>query len=107
MNPIDTYLATVPEKPCAALEKLRQAIQAAVPETTEIIAYKMPAFRFKGRLLVSFAAFKDHCSFFPMSLAVMDKFKKELAGFDQTKGSVHFTAENPIPAVLGRRIVLA
>ena len=47
------------------LEKLRKAIKAAAPEATETIAYQKLAFKHHGRFLVSYAAFKDHCSLFP------------------------------------------
>jgi len=47
------------------VEKIRAAIRSAVPaEATEAISYGMPSFKYKGAL-VWFAAFSDHCSFFP------------------------------------------
>ena len=51
----------------------------------------MPAFKTHGRRLVGYAAFKGHCSFFPMSGAVLGAFGSELEGFTTTKGSIHFT----------------
>ncbi len=48
------------------LEKLRKTIKAAAPEATETIAYQMPVFKDHGRFLVSYAAFKDHYSLFPL-----------------------------------------
>jgi uncharacterized protein YdhG (YjbR/CyaY superfamily) len=62
---IDEYLARVPEPARAALNDLRATIAAAAPEATEAINYQMPAFRYRGRWLVGFGAFKSHCSFFP------------------------------------------
>jgi len=38
----------------------------------------MPTFRHRKRPLVGFAAFKDHCSFFPMSLEAMATHAKDL-----------------------------
>jgi uncharacterized protein YdhG (YjbR/CyaY superfamily) len=47
------------------LNKLRAAILSALPpEATETISYRIPAFKHK-QVLVWFAAFADHCSFFP------------------------------------------
>src|SRR5271169_960817 len=64
---IDEYLAGVPEPARTTLNKVRAVIRAAVPpEATEAISYRMPTFKYKGSL-VAFAAFKNHCSFFPMS----------------------------------------
>lgn len=103
---IDGYLASVPAPERAVLEKLRRTIRAAAPGAEEKIAYGMPAFYDPGPL-VAFAAFKDHCSFFPMSVATMEKFKRELQGYDRTRGSIHFTAARPLPAALVRKIVKA
>ena len=104
---VEEYLAGVPAEPRAALEELRRAIRAAVPEATEGIAWQMPAFRAHGRWLVGYAAFRDHCSFFPMSAAVIEDCAADLAGFTTTKGTVHFTREKPLPAALVHRMVRA
>src|SRR5437763_12273415 len=68
---VDDYLRSVPEPSRAALGKLRAQIRAAAPHATEVISYQMPAFRDGDLLLVSYAAFKDHCSMFPMSKAAI------------------------------------
>jgi uncharacterized protein YdhG (YjbR/CyaY superfamily) len=104
---VEEYLAALPEIPRAALERLRKTIRAAAPEATEGIAYQMPAFKAHGRWLVGYAAFKEHCSFFPMSGAIVEDFAAELAGFATTKGSIHFTADKPLPAALVKRMVRA
>ena len=104
---VDEYLAAVPEAPRAALEKLRATIKAAAPEATETISYQMPAFRLHGRFLVSYAAFKDHCSLFPASHAVTAVYAKELAPYLAGKGTIRFTVDRPLPAALVRKIVKA
>ncbi len=103
---IDEYLASVPEPQRAVLEKLRRTIRAAAPNATERISYGIPAFCDPGPL-VGFGAFKDHGSFFPMSVATMSKFESELGPYDAAKGTIRFTADRPLPAALVRRIVLA
>ena len=90
----------------ALLQNLRKTIKAAVPEAEEVISYGMPAFRLHG-MLVYYAAFKDHCSFFVGSKATLRKFSKELEPFAAGKGTVHFTSENPLPTALVKRIVKA
>jgi len=62
---VEDYLAALP-KGRVPLEKLRKTIKAAAPEATETIAYQMPVFKDHGRFLVSYAAFKDHYSLFPL-----------------------------------------
>ena len=67
----------------------------------------MPAFKVHGRSLVSYAALKDHCSLFPMSLKVIEDHKEELRPYFSGKGTLRFTAEKPIPAALVKKIVNA
>ena len=104
---VDEYLAGVPEPARGTLSKVRAAIRSAVPpEATEAIGYRMPMFRYKGGL-VAYAAFSKHCSMFPMSLAVMAAFQKELRNFDTCKGTIHFPLDKPLPAALVKKIVKA
>jgi uncharacterized protein YdhG (YjbR/CyaY superfamily) len=103
---IDDYLAGVPEPSRQALERLRAAIRSAAPKgTTETISYRIPAFRYKG-LLAWFAAFSDHCSFFPRA-SVIRKFRKELKSFTISKGTIQFTPEKPLPVALIRKLIRA
>jgi uncharacterized protein YdhG (YjbR/CyaY superfamily) len=75
---VDEYLARVSEPARSTLNRVRAAIRSVVPsETTEAISYGIPMFKYKG-LLVGFAAFSNHCSLFPTSMAVMKTFKNEL-----------------------------
>jgi uncharacterized protein YdhG (YjbR/CyaY superfamily) len=102
---VEDYLAALPDEPRAALEELRTAIRVAAPEATETIAYEMPAFKVDGRFLVSYAAFKDHCSLFPASGAVMEALGEELKPYFSGKGTLRFRADKPLPPDLVTRIV--
>jgi uncharacterized protein YdhG (YjbR/CyaY superfamily) len=102
---VEDYLAALPEAPRDALEKLRKTIKAAAPEATETISYQMPTFKDHGRFLVSFAAFKHHCSLFPASRAVMEALGDELKPYFSGKGTLRFHPDKPIPAALVRKIV--
>ena len=103
----DEYLAGVPEPARSTLTKVRAMIRAAAPaQATEAISYGMPAFKYKGGL-VAFAAFSNHCSLFPMGSAAIEKFKKELAGYQTSKGTIHFPLDKPLPAALLKKIVKA
>ena len=104
---VEGYLAGLPAKQRAALERLRKTIRAAAPEAGEAISYGMPAFKDQGRSLVAYAAFKDHCSLFPMSTAVIEANRNALKPYISGKGTLRFTAEEPIPANLVKKIVKA
>jgi uncharacterized protein YdhG (YjbR/CyaY superfamily) len=102
---VEEYLGALPEAPRAALEKLRKTIKAAAPEATETITYQMPTFKQDGRFLVSYAAFKDHCSLFPASAKVLEAHGTELKPYFSGKGTLRFTVEKPIPTALVKKIV--
>ena len=103
---VDDYLAGVPEPARSTLKRVRAAIRSAAPaEATEAISYGMPAFKSKGTL-VWFAAFTNHCSFFPTA-SVIKAFKKELKGYETTKGTIHFPVDKPLPAALVKKMVKA
>ena len=104
---VEDYLSQVPVEARAALEKLRKTIMAAAPNTTETISYQMPTFKYQGRALVGFAAFKKHCSLFPYSGRVIDAHNKELGPYETSKGTIRFTADKPLPAALVEKIVKA
>jgi uncharacterized protein YdhG (YjbR/CyaY superfamily) len=104
---VEEYLSQVPEGPRAALEDLRARIRAMVPDATETISYQMPTFTYRGRALVGFAAFTNHCSLFPYSRRVMEVLEEELRSYDtSSKGAtIRFTPGEPLPTALVARIV--
>ncbi len=101
---IDLYLAGLSTDKRAALEKLRKTIRAAAPKAEECISYRLPAFRFEGRMLVWFSAAANHCAFYPGSFAV-EVHKDELKAYDTSKGTIRFQADKHLPAVLVRKLV--
>ncbi len=104
---VDEYLAGVPEPARSTLNKIRAVIRSVVPpEATEAISYQIPTFKYKGGL-VAFAAFSKHCSFFPMSMAVMSTFESELKKFDSSKGTIRFPPDRPPSATLLKKMVKA
>ena len=106
-NATDRYLAAAPVAQRAALAKLRRDIQAAAPQAEECISYSLPAFRLDGRPIVAFGSARKHCSFYPMSAALIASLGKELARYDVSKGTIRFSPEEPLPATLVRKIVRA
>lgn len=103
---VDEYMARVPIRFRATLERLRRTIKAAAPDVEEVISYQMPAYRLNG-MLVYFAAFRGHCSFFPGSAGVLRRFSNELKPFRAGKGTIRFTPDRPLPDPLVARIVKA
>jgi len=103
---VDDYLSRAPEPARTTLNKIRAAIRSALPkEATEVISYRIPAFRYK-QVLVWYAAFSDHCSFFPTA-AVIESFKSELKNYKLSKGTIQFPIDKPLPAALVKKMVEA
>jgi uncharacterized protein YdhG (YjbR/CyaY superfamily) len=104
---VDEYVAGVPEPARSTLNNLRAAIRSALPpEATETISYRIPAFKYKGGVLVWFAAFSNHCSLFPTA-SVVEAFKNKLKGFSTSKGTIHFPTDKPLPTALVKKLVKA
>jgi uncharacterized protein YdhG (YjbR/CyaY superfamily) len=103
---VDEYLAHVPEPARSTLEHIRAVIRSVVPaETTEVISYGIPMFKYK-RMLMGYAAFANHCSLFPTGSGVK-KFEKELKGFPTSRGTIRFPSDKPFPDALLKKIVKA
>ena len=97
---IDAYLASLPAKARAGLQKLRKTVRAAVPDAEEGFSYGMPAFKLRGRPLIGFAAAQEHSSLYPMSAAVIRTLAPELKNYETSKGTVRFPPDRPPPATL-------
>jgi uncharacterized protein YdhG (YjbR/CyaY superfamily) len=104
---IDEYLTGVNAQQRVALEKLRRTIRAVAPKLEECISYGIPAFRLKGRSLVFFGAWANHCSFYPGSSATLRKFRNQLKNFQISKGTIRFSSDKPLPIALVKKLVKA
>ena len=101
---VNKYISNLPIEQQIALERVRQIIKNTVPEAQEYLSYKMPAYHFHG-MIGGFAAFKNHCSFFPWDSKTIDVFKDELTSFKTSAGTIQFTPEKPLPEELLQKIL--
>lgn len=101
---IDEYSKTFPPQVRSILECIRQTVSAAAPEATEVISYRMPAFKSNG-ILVYFAAFKNHIGLYP-PVSGDPKLVKAAAPYAGEKGNLRFPLDEPIPYELIKQIVL-
>ena len=104
ISEVEDYLADVSPEARATLEKLRQTIKAVAPNAVEVISYQVPTFKLDGRMLVSYAAFKNHCSFFP-GAAPIKAHQDELKSYQTSKGTIRFATGKPLPAALVKKLV--
>ena len=101
---VEEYLNDVPTDKRIALEKLRKTIRSLVPKAEEYLSYGMPTFKYNGPL-VSYAAFKEHCSLFPWNATLIKKFVEELKEYKTSKGTIQFTVEKPLPVTLVKKLI--
>jgi uncharacterized protein YdhG (YjbR/CyaY superfamily) len=100
---IDDYIASQPRAAQPVLRRVRAAIRKAVPDAEETISYQMPAFRLRGRILLYFAAWKEHYSLYPASDAMIAAIPR-LAPHRASKGTVRLPFTAPVPATLVERV---
>ena len=101
---VDAYIATFPENVQKNLERIRMTVIRAAPKAEETISYGMPAFRYKGKVIIYFAGYKNHIGVYATPLA-HSAFQKELSGYKQGRGSVQFPLDQPMPLDLIKRMV--
>jgi len=99
---IAEYIEAAPKEAQKKLREMQACVRKAAPGATEGLKWGMPAFSYK-RILVTFAAFKNHIGFYPTPSAV-SAFENDLEKFVKAKGSIQFPLEKPLPLQLIRKI---
>jgi uncharacterized protein YdhG (YjbR/CyaY superfamily) len=104
---IDEYLADATPAQRKVLNSLRRTIHAAAPGAEEYIGYGLAGFKHGGRPLVYFGAWENHCALYAASPKTQTEFQDALKDFEVSKGTIRFTVEKPLPAVVVTRLVRA
>lgn len=100
---VPEYIAAAAKEARPHLRALRKVIRATAPGAKEELKWSMPAYSYK-RILVMFAAFKNHVSLFPGTPTIR-ALKKELAKHDASGSTVRFPLDQPLPLPLIRKLV--
>lgn len=86
------------------LIELREILIEVLPEATETISYKMPAFK-QGKVLLYYAGYKNHIGFYPTPQPI-EQFKDKLTKYSWSKGAIQFQLDKPLPKKLIQEITL-
>lgn len=100
---VDEYIAAADPKAKKALRDIRKTIKGAAPKAEEVISYQIPGYKYHG-VLVFFAAWKNHVSFYPAPWNA-DSLKKEMSAYEGSKGTIKFPLDKPMPLTLIKKMV--
>ena len=101
---MDQYIKSFPKDIQAILQKMRRTIHKAAPKAIEDIRYQMPTFRLNNKNLVHFAAWENHIGFYATPSG-NKAFQKQIAKFENAKGSIKFPLSKPMPYALVTKMV--
>jgi uncharacterized protein YdhG (YjbR/CyaY superfamily) len=99
---VTDYINAAPSGARKKLRELRACVRASAPGATEGLKWGMPAYSSR-RILVAFAAHKNHIGFYPTPSAV-EAFADRLSAYVTAKGSIQFPLDKRLPLALIRRI---
>ena len=102
-NSIDEYHAFQTPEIQIKLQELREIIKETLVDCEEVISYNMPAFK-KKKVVVYYAANKNHIGFYPTPSPIIE-FQKELLTYKTSKGAIQFPLNEPFPKELIQRII--
>ncbi|MFH9125675.1 iron chaperone [Streptomyces globisporus] len=104
----DSYIAAAPEAFRPALEHLRGLLREALPGAEEMVAYNMPGFRIRGKVVASYAAFSKQIGLYFLAPAISDQAEGIAeAGLTASKTGVTFPPHKPVPDHLVTRLASA
>jgi uncharacterized protein YdhG (YjbR/CyaY superfamily) len=94
---VDEYVQALTPGQREQLERVRGIVKRLVPDAEETISYRIPTFKYRGKYLIYFAAFKNHMSVYP-TVGAID-------ATEGTKGTFRFTEDDPVPEDVVVKIV--
>ena len=102
---VNAYIAAQPPAARRMMKLMRSTIAAAAPGAKPGFTYRIPGFRVDDKPLVWYAAFKRHCSLYPITADLQARHAKEIGTRKTARGTVQFPLDEPLPVSLVRKLV--
>jgi uncharacterized protein YdhG (YjbR/CyaY superfamily) len=97
---IPAYIAAQPKAAQGPLRKVRSTIRKAIPIAKESLSYKIPTYKIDDKVVLYFAGWAKHYSLYPCGPEVAATFKKELAPYEISKGTIRLPLSEDVPVKL-------
>lgn len=104
MTEVEEYIQQFEPEVKEKLHALRQVFFEVLPDAQESIRYKIPAFKV-GKHHLYFAAYKKHIGFYPVYGLTEIEDKVSAFRARNTKDSLHFKLDRPLPIDLIKDII--
>lgn len=101
------YFAALPPPARRRMKEIRAIVKSIAPTATETFSYRIPGFRLDGKVFVYYAAFKEHCSLYPMGDRIRRAHAASLKEYKTSKGTIQFPLDQPLPVALVKRLIRA
>ncbi|MHA8102547.1 iron chaperone [Aquirufa nivalisilvae] len=101
---IDHYIESQEVDKHDRLQVIRKIMHQLIPGAVEVISYHMPAFKWKGKIVAYFGAFKDHISLFPHASCI-EAFQDQSKNYVMSKGTIQFPMNKELPQGLIREMI--
>jgi uncharacterized protein YdhG (YjbR/CyaY superfamily) len=105
MGTVTEYLEGVSEANRSILERIVGIARELAPDAEEGISYGMPALLVDGKGFLSVHETTKHLALYPFSGQILPEMSEELGGYSWSPGTLRFSADNPVPDSVVRRIL--
>jgi uncharacterized protein YdhG (YjbR/CyaY superfamily) len=101
------YIAALTPDARRAFKAVRAIIRETAPDVEEGFSYKIPAFRWNGRVLIWCAGWTSHLSIYPVTDAMAKAGGTRLSAYRAGKGTLKFSLEEELPRAFITKLIRA
>ncbi|MDR0885702.1 MAG: DUF1801 domain-containing protein [Clostridiales Family XIII bacterium] len=96
---VDGYIASQAEESHSMLEEIRDIIKTAIPDAEEVVHWNAPFYKYHGKLIAGFAAYKHHLRFGIVGADIDSDIRKKLdaQGYTTLERGLQIRYDQKIP----------